>query len=205
MTIWQCNPVRAAWDYGLKDARCLSVSNIAYANAAVNIVTEVIIFILPLPVLRTLHVPRKTKMALCSIFGVGMMVIVIATARLSVLCDIGTYNNFTYARVPVYVLGFAELGMAHVCAAAPTFYQVVVRTKRKAYPIPEPVSVAMERRFPGNSSAPGSPHACRQINGGIYPGSMNLSDLAIMGRAWTLDNRNIEHTPPSSSHPDVSV
>ncbi|KAF5857651.1 hypothetical protein ETB97_005472 [Aspergillus alliaceus] len=205
MIIWQCTPVHAAWDYGIKDAHCLSTPKLGYTNAAVNLATEVMIFILPMPVLRTLHVPRKKKMALCSIFSVGVMVIAIATARLSALSDVGMYHDFTYTQVTVYILSCAELGMAHICAAAPTFYQVLVWTKRKEYPIPEPVSVAMERRFPGNSSAPGPTHACRKINGGIYPGSMNLSDLAIMGRVWPLDDRNIEHSPSFSSHPDSSV
>jgi hypothetical protein len=73
MAIWQCNPIHAVWDFDIKNAHCLSISNIAYANAAINIATEIMIFILPLPVLRTLHVPKKKKMALYSIFGIGVM------------------------------------------------------------------------------------------------------------------------------------
>ncbi|THC98795.1 hypothetical protein EYZ11_001703 [Aspergillus tanneri] len=203
MAVWQCNPIHAAWDYDIKDAHCLNIPNIAYANAAVNIATEIMIFILPLPVLRTLHTPRKKKMALCSIFGIGVIVIAIATARLGTLSNVGTYNDFTYAQVPVYVLSCAEVAMADICAAAPTFYEVVVQIRRNALQMTEPDSIAMQQRLPKKSSPSGTPHARGHINDRIYPGSMNLSDLAIMGRTWISDNQDIEHTPSFSSHRDV--
>lgn len=73
MAIWQCRPIRAIWDQNINNPHCLSISNIAYANAAVNIATEIMIFVLPLLALRKLHVPRKKKIALFCIFGVGVM------------------------------------------------------------------------------------------------------------------------------------
>ncbi|KAE8389639.1 hypothetical protein BDV23DRAFT_184240 [Aspergillus alliaceus] len=200
MAIWQCNPIHAVWDFDIKNAHCLSISNIAYANAAVNIATEIMIFILPLPVLRTLHVPSKKKMALCSIFGIGVIVIAIATARLGTLSSVGTYNDPTYSQVPVYVLSCAETGMAHICAAAPALYKSVVETKRNAFPTTEPAPVAFAQRLSETSSPPGS---SQQAKNKIYHSSMNLSDLAIMGRAWTQD-QDIEYTPSSPAHPDVS-
>lgn len=75
MVIWQCKPFRAAWDYSIDNPRCLKIATIAYANASINIITEVSILILPLPVLRTLHVSRRKKIALISVFSVGVMYI----------------------------------------------------------------------------------------------------------------------------------
>ena len=73
MVIWQCNPMDAIWDLQRKNAQCLSLSGVAYANAAVNIATEVVILILPLPLLLKLRVSMSSKVALFALFGCGIL------------------------------------------------------------------------------------------------------------------------------------
>jgi hypothetical protein len=73
MVIWQCVPIYAIWDLHRSDARCLNVSRLAYANAAVNIATEVAILVLPIPLLQMLRVSKSTKAALYAIFGAGIL------------------------------------------------------------------------------------------------------------------------------------
>lgn len=73
MVIWQCVPISSIWNFDRGDARCLGISALAYANAALNIFTEAIILILPLPLLRTLRVSGTQKIALYILFGCGIM------------------------------------------------------------------------------------------------------------------------------------
>lgn len=73
MIVWQCNPIHAIWDLKRSRAHCLSVSGVAYANAAVNIATEVAILILPWPLLCTLHLSISKKIALFALFGAGLL------------------------------------------------------------------------------------------------------------------------------------
>ena len=73
MDIWQCVPIYAIWDLKREDARCLSVSGVAYASAGVNIVTELAILILPLPLLRTLRASIAQKVGLYGLFGCGIL------------------------------------------------------------------------------------------------------------------------------------
>lgn len=73
MVIFQCNPVSATWNLYRKDAFCLGVSAVAYANAAVNIGTEVAILVLPLPLLSKLRVSWRTKLGLYMLFGCGIL------------------------------------------------------------------------------------------------------------------------------------
>lgn len=73
IVIWQCVPIQAIWDLKRRDARCLSISGAAYANAAVNIATEIAILILPLPLLRHLRASRSKKVALYALFGCGIL------------------------------------------------------------------------------------------------------------------------------------
>lgn len=73
MVIWQCVPIDAIWNLNRNNARCLSVPNVAYANAAINIVTEVAILVLPIPLLRRLRVSLSKKIALYALFGAGVL------------------------------------------------------------------------------------------------------------------------------------
>lgn len=73
MVIWQCVPIHAIWDLHRSNARCLSVSGVAYASAAVNIATEVAILVLPLPLLQKLRISKSKKAALYAIFGAGTL------------------------------------------------------------------------------------------------------------------------------------
>jgi hypothetical protein len=73
MIIWQCVPIHAIWDLGRSHAQCLNVSGVAYANAGVNLATEIVILILPLPLLHKLRVSKSTKAALYAIFGTGIL------------------------------------------------------------------------------------------------------------------------------------
>lgn len=74
MVIWQCNPIYASWHLGAReDAYCLSLSGVAYANAAINIVTELMIFAIPLPILRKLQIRPVRAIALYVLFGAGLL------------------------------------------------------------------------------------------------------------------------------------
>lgn len=73
MVIWRCVPIDAIWNLDRNNARCLSISGVAYANAGVNIATEVAILILPLPILQKLHISVSKKIALYALFGAGVL------------------------------------------------------------------------------------------------------------------------------------
>ena len=73
MIIWQCNPMDAIWNLQRKNASCLSLAGVAYANAGVNIATEVVALILPVPLLLKLRVSMSSKVALFALFGCGIL------------------------------------------------------------------------------------------------------------------------------------
>ena len=68
--IWTCTPISAFWDTN-PNARCIDKKFLWFFNAAMNILTDVIILILPMPVLSALKLPSKQKIGLILIFAVG--------------------------------------------------------------------------------------------------------------------------------------
>jgi len=67
--VFQCSPVRAAYDVTipLADKRCVNINAFYLANAAVNILTDILTYTLPFPLIARLQVPRRQKI------GVGIM------------------------------------------------------------------------------------------------------------------------------------
>ncbi|RYP59389.1 hypothetical protein DL771_010904 [Monosporascus sp. 5C6A] len=67
-----CLPVASFWDKSIK-GKCLPLKPRWYAGAALNILTDFMILILPLPSIKNLQLPRRQKLALSLIFAVGFL------------------------------------------------------------------------------------------------------------------------------------
>lgn len=67
-----CVPIASYWDKSMQ-GHCLPRLSVWFANAGINIATDVGTAILPLPVLKRLHLPQRQKIALMAVFGLGGM------------------------------------------------------------------------------------------------------------------------------------
>jgi hypothetical protein len=70
-----CIPIHAFWDLSIPESErwCMPLRQKMLADTTVNAALDVAIFCLPLPVLRTLTLPRKQKLWLCVVFTLGLM------------------------------------------------------------------------------------------------------------------------------------
>jgi hypothetical protein len=70
-----CIPVRDFWNVNYKEhtGHCLPEGPVWYANAVMQIFTDVVILILPMPLLSKLHLPRRQKVGMMLVFGVGVL------------------------------------------------------------------------------------------------------------------------------------
>lgn len=72
VTIFQCSPVHASWDFDLPGAKCsFPYINFLYVSAAVNVATDIIVCTMPLPYFWRLQMPRKQKLIVCMLFFLG--------------------------------------------------------------------------------------------------------------------------------------
>lgn len=67
-----CYPVEKFWEPALPGS-CVDQLAVWYVMAGVNIVTDFAIFIIPLPVIKSLQLPTKQKMLLVVVFGLGLL------------------------------------------------------------------------------------------------------------------------------------
>jgi hypothetical protein len=70
----QCRPVASYWDpAAYPDHYCSPFLPGWYSNAAVNILSDIVIFTLPIPVLWKLQMPKSQRISLIGIFGFGLL------------------------------------------------------------------------------------------------------------------------------------
>jgi fucose permease len=88
LNIMQCRPVSAAWASPVPDsAHCTNIVTIYLSSAPLNIVTDLAILFLPMPILTSMRLPKKQKIILVITFGFGIFVAVVDVVRIAYLQD----------------------------------------------------------------------------------------------------------------------
>lgn len=82
-----CVPVAKFWNKDLPGS-CLDFEAIWFFNASMNIVTDIALLLLPMPLLSKLQLPRTQKIALMGVFAMGILVVVTSILRLSSLREV---------------------------------------------------------------------------------------------------------------------
>lgn len=86
LNIFQCRPVRAAFDDTVQSgAMCIDIVILYLASAPVNIITDLAILFLPMPILTGLRLPRNEKIILIVTFSFGAFVAVVDVVRIAYL------------------------------------------------------------------------------------------------------------------------
>lgn len=70
-----CNPVHAFWSPSeeVRKIKCLPSGPVWFTNAALQTVTDLVILILPMPLLWRLQLPKRQKWGIIVVFGLGIM------------------------------------------------------------------------------------------------------------------------------------
>lgn len=71
--VFPCVPVAKSWDYTITGGRCVNRTMTLMAAALVNIVGELALLLVPMPILMKLQMPRMQKFGLFCMFAVGML------------------------------------------------------------------------------------------------------------------------------------
>ncbi|KAL8876720.1 MAG: hypothetical protein Q9198_005133 [Flavoplaca austrocitrina] len=88
-TLVICRPISINWDASV-NGTCGNVAANCLASAGINTLTDILILILPMPIIWRLHVPLRNKLILSLIFGLGFLICIISIIRLKALLSYTT-------------------------------------------------------------------------------------------------------------------
>ncbi|KAK0732455.1 hypothetical protein B0T21DRAFT_290971 [Apiosordaria backusii] len=125
-TFTACIPLNSYWDFTVEKKYCHAQS-VWWSNTGLHMVTDFLIFLLPMPVVWSIRLPRRQKLALSGVFGFGFLVCFISILRLLQLIKVQTDPDFTYAAAELSYLTAVEVNGAIVCACVMTLKPFIVR------------------------------------------------------------------------------
>lgn len=71
--IFACNPIARSWDITIQEGSCINRPALYIATAVLGIVTDVMLLVLPLPLVIRLQVSIQQKLGLMLMFAIGSM------------------------------------------------------------------------------------------------------------------------------------
>ncbi|KAL4882178.1 hypothetical protein BJY04DRAFT_217500 [Aspergillus karnatakaensis] len=135
------DPYKAAWDPTLleKGGHCQPahvLTDVYYACTAVNIVTDWITALMPVPLLWNVQLDRSSKGAVIGLMSLGIFASLSACVRLKYTINLTNQTDFLFAVADVVIWGFAEnaIGMivGNVATLRPLFRSFFDSTLRRA-------------------------------------------------------------------------
>ncbi|KAL8703730.1 MAG: hypothetical protein Q9201_003103 [Fulgogasparrea decipioides] len=121
VTVLQCQPVSDFWDRYAPAAKgpfhCgVNVNQFFNGNSIPNIITDAALLVLPMPFIWQLHLPKAQKVALTSIFILGIFVIGVSIARFTFIINLDLVSpDITWNFVNIQIWTVAECHVGITC------------------------------------------------------------------------------------------
>ncbi|ETS75365.1 hypothetical protein PFICI_12309 [Pestalotiopsis fici W106-1] len=132
--IFMCSPVQKAWNPALP-GKCLNTGWLWTGFGVTGLLIDVIILIMPLPVLWKLRITTLRRIQICAVFVLGYLVVVVSIGRLVTILEAGDQIDLdpTYKLVlPLLWLG-SEIAIAIVCVSLPSILFLGQRAHRNGF------------------------------------------------------------------------
>lgn len=146
LSIFQCRPVAAGWLYPTPPgAKCTDIVTLYLSSAPVNIITDVAILFLPMPILTGMRLPRKQKIILVVTFSFGAFVAVVDVIRIAYLQNatlsrltsanngsnssgrVVEDNDFSWYASLSFMWSAVEVSLGIICACVPSLKPLFLR------------------------------------------------------------------------------
>jgi fucose permease len=147
LNILQCRPTNAAFQTPVPDsAHCTNIVTIYLSSAPLNIITDLAILFLPMPILTSMRLPKKQKTILVITFGFGIFVAVVDVVRIAYLqsaardnlravqeqsgetgTDSRNTDDFSWYASLSFMWSAIEINIGIMCACVPALKPLVTR------------------------------------------------------------------------------
>ncbi|KAK8867636.1 hypothetical protein PGQ11_006214 [Apiospora arundinis] len=120
VNVFSCKPITGSWR--LEDsatAVCINRPAFYFAQATFGIVTDIATVILPLPMLKSLHLPLKQKIGISLVLTMGAFVCVVSIIRLQSLYFLLSDSDLTLNTVNALMWVILELNLSIIGGSIP--------------------------------------------------------------------------------------
>ncbi|KAI2621714.1 hypothetical protein GGR54DRAFT_599464, partial [Hypoxylon sp. NC1633] len=132
-----CRPLEGIINESL-DAVCYDSYPAYISLSSLNIGIDIIILLLPIPLVAQMQLPNRQKVSVCLLFATGIVVCAVALKRVTYIPTLEASEDYDWDAVPDMILCFVEVNFGIVCASVPAlrpffsrFLPVLLASRRK--------------------------------------------------------------------------
>ncbi|KAI1374031.1 integral membrane protein [Hypoxylon crocopeplum] len=134
VALFQCNPISYVWDKSISGT-CIDQFSYLRWNTVPNVIHDIAMLIMPVPIIWKLQVELRQKLALSCVFVVGSLGCVVSLVRLSLFLHIFQYDSShyeilydsTWTSIQLVSWTAAEPSVILVCACLPALWPLIIR------------------------------------------------------------------------------
>ncbi|EPS40763.1 hypothetical protein H072_5350 [Dactylellina haptotyla CBS 200.50] len=116
--VFECPNPSTAWSLTFPTG-CMNLSVLYYATASGNILTDIVILILPIPVLLTVQIQKRKRIALVGIFFIGFIAVFASISRIWAIWLFQNSKDNTWESIFILIFSNIEINVAIITASAP--------------------------------------------------------------------------------------
>ncbi|KAJ4009366.1 hypothetical protein NW752_009668 [Fusarium irregulare] len=118
--IFGCVPFKKSWDLTMLEGSCVDRPMVYVCTAGLGILSDLILLLMPLPMILRLQMPRRQKAGLVVLFVIGSATLVTSVVRLVLLLPIFGTNDVSWVLSGAIVWIFIESNLMIICASLTT-------------------------------------------------------------------------------------
>ncbi|KAI1768370.1 hypothetical protein GGR53DRAFT_517810 [Hypoxylon sp. FL1150] len=126
--VFACTPIESYWNHNI-DGTCLNSNVIGWMNAIGNLVTDLVILLLPIPVVWRLNLNSGRKWAVLGIFGLGFFTCIISICRMVFFAKLS--DDISWDLVAIAAWGEAESSSGLICSSLIALGPLIRRFSRR--------------------------------------------------------------------------
>ncbi|KHN95876.1 uncharacterized protein MAM_06238 [Metarhizium album ARSEF 1941] len=123
LLIFHCQPVTGLWPYGWEPGweryTCLQWGLVYSVNSTVSLLCDLLLFGIPIAMLKMLEMPKKRKMQLAGILLPGISVVAISIARLVLVIKGQWETDMSWSYNPMLGVETSEIGATLIALSVP--------------------------------------------------------------------------------------
>ena len=125
-------PISSYWDFLANHRDCIPEGPPLVAQTVINVVTDFMIYVLPMPTLFHLRLPSSQRIGLMILFGVGGVIVIAGSFRAYwiyyVLYD--TYD-VTWEGFQIWIWTAVETNVGVICGCIPALKPLLFRSRSR--------------------------------------------------------------------------
>lgn len=123
--IFECNPREKIWN-PMKEGSCMNTGDAVIGISVVNLVSDILILLLPIISVWKLQMPLRKKMGVMGIFAIGVFACACGIARIIYTVKLIDTMDVTFWATVVGMWSVAEIVVVILCCCFPTFPRFIL-------------------------------------------------------------------------------